>query len=143
MSENAMLPHFHQQLDNDYKAGEKLLNYCPKRIYLDSKCFSHRTGISQASGKSTSVIWHSFPVILLQAVTASGETFLNHNYTLSSRKSTIYVVTINKLIQTFRNLKFAHLLLKKTRNLFVFIEKISSLINDLLLVLHSVLYLLM
>lgn len=86
---------------------------------------------------------HSFPVILLQAVTASGEIFLNHHYMLFSRKSTIYVVTVNKLIQTFRKLTFAHLLLKKTRNLFVFLEKISSLINDFLLVLHSVLYLLM
>ena len=74
MSENVMLLHYHREtlVRQDSKTGEKLVTYCPQRIHLDSKCFSHRGGISQASGKSTSVIWHSFPVILLQAVTAPG-----------------------------------------------------------------------
>lgn len=58
-----------------YKAGGKLVTYCPQSVYIDSKCFSHREGINQGIWKIYLCYLACFSTILLQAVTSPGEKF--------------------------------------------------------------------
>ena len=62
--------------------------------------FFHTEGGFPRHLENLPVIWHSFPVILLQSVTALGKKFLNHHYMLSTQKYIIAVANVNKLIQS-------------------------------------------